>query len=218
MSNSTSFDLNSFVSESKETILNPKSYFATLKTSGGMAEPVIKALIYSVVAGVIVFLWGVIGLGSHAGVFGAGIGGMALVWTIIGAMAGLFIGAVVLLIISAICKGNTDFEACLRVTASVMVVFPIIALLGFTSGISLWLGTIIGLCVNLLALYLLYYGLTETLKANPGTSRIVMYVLAAILVLAMISGLRAQKKLNNYLDDMGHVNGIELLIGKYPLA
>lgn len=214
MSNSTSFDLNACIRESKETVKTPKSYFAALKTSGGIGEPVIKALIYSVVAGVIVFLWGVIGLGGQAGVFGAGIGGMALVWTIIGAMAGLFIGAVVLLIISAICKGNTDFEACLRVTASVMVVFPIGALLGFTSGISLWLGAIIGLCVNLFALYLLYYGLTETLKANAGTARIVMYVLAAILVLAMFTGLRAQKKLNNYLDDMSKADRIELVRDK----
>ncbi len=211
MSNSTSFDLNACIRESKETVKTPKSYFAALKTSGGLGEPVIKALIYSVVAGVIVFLWGVIGLGGQAGVFGAGIGGMAAVWTIIGAMAGLFIGALVLLIISAICKGNTDFEACLRVMASVMVVFPISALLGFTSGISLWLGAIIGLCVNLFALYLLYYGLTETLKANPGTTRIVMYVLAVILVLAMIGGLRAQKKLNNYLDDMSKVDRSELV-------
>jgi len=218
MSNSTSFDLNACIRESKETVKTPKSYFAALKTSGGIGEPVIKALIYSVVAGIIVFLWGVIGLGGHAGVFGAGIGGMALVWTIIGSMIGLFIGAVILLVISAICKGNTDFEACLRVTASVMVILPIGALLGFTSGISLWLGAIVGLCVNLFALYLLYYGLTETLKANPGTTRIVMYVLAVILVFAMISGIRAQKKLNNYLDDMGHLNGIELLIDKDPLA
>lgn len=210
MSDSTSFDLNSCIKESKETIVNPKGYFAALKTSGGIGDPVIKALIYSVIAGVIVFFWGVIGLGGRAGVFGAGLGAMALVWTIVGAMVGLFIGAVVLLVISAICKGNTDFEACLRVTASVMVVFPISALLGFTSGISLWLGAIIGLCVNLFALYLLYHGLTETLKANPGTSRMVMYVLAVILVLAMISGLRAQKKLNNYFNDMSKVNSVEL--------
>lgn len=218
MSNSTSFDLNACIRESKETVKTPKSYFAALKTSGGIGEPVIKALIYSVVAGVIVFLWGVVGLGGQVGVFGAGIGAMALVWTIMGAMVGLFIGAVILLLIAAICKGNTDFEACLRVVASVMVIFPISALLGFFSGISPTLGALVGLCVNLFALYLLYFGLTETLKANPATSRIVMYVLTAILIIAMIGGLSARKKLNNYLDDMGHLNGIELLIDKDPLA
>jgi hypothetical protein len=211
MSESSSFDLNVFIKESKETLLNPKTYFSTMKTSGGMGEPVLKALIYSVVAGVIVYLWGILGLGGVAGVFGAGISAMAFVWTIIGAMIGLFIGAVVVLIISAICKGNTDFEACLRVVASVMVLFPVTAILGFITGISPVLGAIIGLCVNLYGLYLLYFGLTESLKANPGTTKIVMYVLAALLVIFMIAGLSARKKLNNYMDDLGQVNQKELI-------
>ena len=212
MSESSSFDLNVFIKESKETLLNPKTYFSTMKTSGGMGEPVLKALIYSVVAGVIVYLWGILGLGGVAGVFGAGISAMAFVWTIIGAMIGLFIGAVVVLIISAICKGNTDFEACLRVGASVMVLFPVTAILGFITGISPVLGAIIGLCVNLYGLYLLYFGLTESLKANPGTTKIVMYVLAALLVIFMIAGLSARKKLNNYMDDLSQVTQKELII------
>lgn len=211
MSESVSFDLNTFIKESKETLLNPKAYFSTMKTSGGIGEPVLKALIYSIVAGVLVYLWGILGLGGTAGIFGAGISAMALIWTIIGAMIGLFIGAVVVLIISAVCKGNTDFEACLRVVASLMVLFPVNALLGFTSGISPVLGAIIGLCVNLYALYLLYYGLTEALKANPATTKIVMYVLAVILVIFMIAGLSARKKMKTYMDDLGQVNQKELI-------
>ena len=211
MSESTSFDLNAFIKESKETLLNPKAYFSTMRTAGGMAEPVIKALIYGVVAGIIVFLWGLLGLGGQAGVFGAGIGAMGLVYTVIAAVIGLFIGAVIVLIISAICKGNTDFEACLRVVASVMVVFPISSLLGFISGISPVFGAIIGLCVNLYALYLLYFGLTESLKTNPGTTKILMYVLAVLLVIFMIAGLSASKKLNKYMDDLSQVNQTELM-------
>lgn len=211
MSEPASFDFNAFIKESRETLLNPKAYFSTMRTTGGMAEPVIKALIYGVVGGVIVFLWGVLGLGGLSGVFGAGIGAMGLVYSVIAAVIGLFIGAVVVLIISAICKGNTDFEACLRVVASVMVVFPISALLGFITGISPVFGAIIGLCVNLYALYLLYYGLTESLKANPGTTKIFMYVLAVLLVIFMIAGLSTRKKLNKYMDDLSQVNQKELI-------
>jgi len=211
MNESASFDLNVFIKESKETLLNPKAYFSTMKTSGGMGEPVLKALIYSVVAGIIVFLWGILGIGGQAGIFGAGIGAMALIWTIIGAMIGLFIGAVVVLIISAICKGNTDFEACLRVVSSLMVLFPISAVLGFITGLSPVVGAIIGFCVNLYGLYLLYFGLTESLKANPATTKIVMYVLAVILVIFMIAGLGARKRLNNYMDDLSQVNQKELI-------
>jgi hypothetical protein len=211
MSESTSFDLNAFIKESKETLLNPKAYFSTMPITGGMAEPVIKALIYGVVAGIIVFLWGIVGLGGQAGVFGAGIGAMGLVYTVIAGVIGLFIGAVIVLIISAICKGSTDFEACVRVMASVMVVFPVSALLGFITGISPVLGAIVALCVNLYALYLLYFGLTGSLKTNAGTTKIFMYVLAVLLVIFMIAGLSARKKLNKYMDEMSQVTQKELM-------
>ena len=201
MSEAGSFDLNAFIAESKETLVNPKGYFSTMKTSGGMAEPVIKALIYGVVAGIIIFIWGILGLGGAAGVLGAGIGAMAMFWTVIAAVIGLFIGAVVILVVSSICKGNTDFEACLRVAASIMVVMPISALLGFTTGINSVFGAIVALGVNLYGLYLLYYGLTEALKANAGTTKIVMYVLAALLVVFMIAGLGATRRMNKYMND-----------------
>jgi hypothetical protein len=211
MSETTSFDFNAFIRESKETLLNPKAYFSTMRTSGGIAEPIIKALVYSVLAGVIGFLWGIIGLGGRLGVFGAGIGAMALVWIIMGALIGLFIGAVVLLIISAICKGNTDFEANLRVVAAVMVLFPVSALLGFTLGINSIFGAIVALCVNLYGLYLLYYGLTEALKTNPATTKIVMYVLAALLVIFMLTGLGTRNRVNKYMNDIGQVDLKEIL-------
>lgn len=206
----SSFDFNAFIKESKETLLNPKAYFSTMKTSGGMTEPVIKALIYGVVAGVIAFLWGVIGLGGRIGVFGAGIGAMVLVWTFLGAIIGLFIGAVVLLIVSSLCKGNADFEANLRVIAAVMVLMPVSALLGFTIGINSIFGSIITLCVNLYGLYLLYLGLTEALKANPATTKIVMYVLAVILVIVMIAGLGTRKRVNRYMKDISRGNQQEI--------
>jgi len=202
MNETTSFDFNAFIKESKETLVNPKAYFSTMKTSGGMVEPLIKALIYGLVAGVIGFLWGVIGLGGlKMGIFGGALGAMALVWTVVSALIGLFIGAVIVLIISSICKGNTDFEANLRVVAAVMVIMPISALLGFTLGINSVLGSVVTLCVNVYALYLLYLALTETLKANPATTRIVMYVLAALLVIVMITGLGASRRINKYMND-----------------
>jgi hypothetical protein len=207
----TSFDFNAFIKESKETLLNPKTYFSTMKTSGGMAEPIIKALIYGVVAGVIAFLWGVIGLGGRIGVFGAGIGAMVLVWTILVAIIGIFIGTVIVLIISSICKGNADFEANLRVVASVMVIMPISALLGFTLGVNSIFGVIVTMCVNLYGLYLLYNGLTEALKANPATTKIVMYVLAALLVIFTLAGLGTRNRVNRYMKDINKSDFKEML-------
>jgi hypothetical protein len=202
MSETSTFDFNAFIKESKETLLNPKAYFSTMKTSGGWAEPLIKAVIYGAVAGIIAFIWSIVGLsGLKAGMFGGAIGAMALVWSIVGAVIGLFIGAVILLIISSICKGSTDFEANGRVVAASMVIMPINALLAFTAAISSWLGLIISLAVSLYALYIMYHGLVESLKAKPETARIVMYILAVLLVLFMLLGMSTRNKMNKYLDN-----------------
>ncbi|MGB4292639.1 MAG: YIP1 family protein, partial [Bacteroidales bacterium] len=137
MSNGTSFDFNAFINESKETLLNPKSYFSSMKTAGGMVEPLIKAVIYGVIAGIFYLIWGLFHLGAAGSLLGGAVGFVGLIWAIIGSIIGLFIGAVIILIVSAIGKGSTDFEACLRVSASLMVIMPVSAILSFLGGISL---------------------------------------------------------------------------------
>ncbi|MGQ9621095.1 MAG: YIP1 family protein [Bacteroidales bacterium] len=201
MSNGTTFDLNAFIKESKDTLLNPKSYFSTMKTSGGMVEPLIKAVIYGVVAGIIYLIWGILHLGAVGGLLGGAIGFMAFIWAIIGAIIGLFVGAIIILILSAICKGNTDFEACMRVSASLMVLMPVMALFSFLMGVSLTLGMIINLIIYLYSLWLLYSSLVETLKANAGTAKIIMWILAALILVSTLLGITATKTASKYLKE-----------------
>jgi hypothetical protein len=196
----SSFNFNAFIKESKDVLINPKSYFSTMKTTGGIAEPLIKALIYGAVAGIIGYIWYLLHLGG--GLFGGALGLMIIVWGLVSALIGLFIGAVVLLVISAICKGSTDFEANARVTAAVMVIMPISALLGFVGGLNGTAGVIVSLAVNIFAMYLLYHGLIQALKANPGTVKIVIIVLVVLLALFMLLGLRATKNVNNLNKDL----------------
>ena len=159
------FDFNEFIKESKDVLVNPKSYFSTMKTSGGMTEPLIKAVIYGTIAGAIAYIWSLLNLGAlGGGMFGGGFGIMILIWKIIGSIIGLFIGAVILLVISSICKGNAGFEANLRVTAAVMVVMPISAFFGFAIHINIYLGAIIGLAVSIFALCLFIMVLLKLLK------------------------------------------------------
>jgi hypothetical protein len=63
MSDST-FDFNVFIKESIDVLVNPKSYFSTMKTTGGMSEPLIKAVIYGAIAGAIAFIWSLLNLGD----------------------------------------------------------------------------------------------------------------------------------------------------------
>jgi hypothetical protein len=211
MSNGT-FVFNEFIKDSKEVLVNPKSYFSTMPTTGGIAEPLIKAVIYGAVAGILTFLWSVLHIGAAtSSLFGGAIGIMAFIWSIIGAIIGLFIGGVILLVISAICKGSTDFEANVRVTAAVMVVMPISALFGFAGGLNIYLGVAVGLAINIFSLWLLYNGLTEALKSNPGTTKILMYILVALFVIFMIVGLGAKKKANEFMKEFNNTDFKEMM-------
>lgn len=211
MSNST-FDFSVFLKESKDVLVSPRSYFSTMKTTGGIAEPLIKALIYGVIAGIIAFIWSLLNLsGVTGGLFGGAVGIMLLVWRIIGAVIGLFIGAVILLIISAICKGSTDFEANVRVTASLMVVMPISALFGFVTGLNLTAGAVIGLAVNIFSLYLMYHGLVEALKANPKSSKIFMIVLVVLLALLLLIGIGAKNRASKFMEEFNNTDMKELM-------
>jgi hypothetical protein len=192
MSNGT-FDFNAFIAESKETLLNPKSYFSAMKTSGGITDPLIKAVIYGTVSGIIALLWWVVGLGGVSFV-GSAIGFMALITLIIASVVGVFVGAVILLIISSISNGNSDFEANLRVSASLLVIMPISSLFGFTSHLSPYFGLVINLLVSAYLLWLLYNGLVEALKCNAATAKIVCYVLIGVMVLFLLLGLSVRKK------------------------
>lgn len=209
MSDST-FDVNAFIQESKDVLLNPKTYFSTMKTSGGMSEPLIKAVIYGAIAGAIAFIWSLLKIGAMSG-FGGAIGIMVFIWSIIGAIIGLFIGAVILLVISSICKGNTDFEANLRVTAATMVIMPINAFFGFAGHFNLYFGVIVSIAIGLLAIWLFYNGLVEALRANRETSKIISYIFVALIVLFIVVGIGARKRANQFMNDFDNKDVKEMM-------
>lgn len=200
MAEVSAFDINAFINESKETLLNPRSYFSSMKKSGGMSEPIIKVVIYGAAGGILLFLWSVLGLGK-TGILGGTVGALAFVWYILGAVISLFVGAVIVLIVSSVCKGDTDFEATLRVVASCLVILPVSALLGFITGINLTFGTVISVCINLYLLYMLYHGLVESLKATPQTTRTAMYILAGLVILFMLMSFNASRKLDRPMNN-----------------
>ena len=216
MSDAT-FDVNLFIKESREVLVNPKSYFSTMKTSGGLTEPLIKAVIYGAVAGAIAFIWSLLNLGIiGGGMFGGAFGIMIFIWKIIGSIIVLFIGAVILLVISSVCKGNTDFEANVRVMAAVMVVLPISAFFGFAGHINFYLGTIINIAISIFTLWLFFNGLVEALKANTETTRIVIYILIALTVLVMLLTMGRLRRTSRMLDEFNKKESQVIMMKDLP--
>jgi len=196
------FNFNQFVEDSQKTLLKPKEYFSSMKKDGGLGEPIIKALIYGSISGVIALVYGLLGLSIVGGVFGSLVGGsigiLALIMSIVGAIIGLFIGAIITLIISAICGGETDFEATIRITASLMVLSPISALATIFTSMQATLGAIIGLVISLYGLYLLYNAIVYSLNGKENTAKIVSIILAVIYSLIIISTAVLVKKAANF--------------------
>jgi len=156
-------------------------------------------------------IWSILNIGPvTGGLLGSAVGIMAFVWAIIGAIIGLFIGAVITLIVSAICGGSTDYTANATVTASLMVIMPISAAFGFLSGT---IGTIVSLAINFYALYMLYHALIGSLKAKEASAKILGLVLAGIVLLFMLIGMKAKKKANRFLD--GYGTDMEKAVEKY---
>jgi len=194
-------DFNKILKDSMETLLNPKEYFATMSLTGGFVEPLIKAAIYGTLAGLFSLLWNVLGFSAMGiGAWGSAVGIMSLIWSVIGAMIGVFIGGVVVLVISAICGGNTDFEASVRVSASLMVIYPISACLAFFYAINFTLGGVVGLAVNLYGLYLLYHAIIQALKGKESAMKIVAIVLLVIALLGFFQGRRASSTLRDFTE------------------
>jgi hypothetical protein len=189
--NEGTFDLNAFLAETKETLLNPGSYFSKMKISGGIAEPLIKAVIYGTVAGLVYMILSFLHMGGYGGMLGGKTGVTALLYTVIISVVGLFVGGAILLLISTICKGNADYEANARVAASVMAVMPVSAILSFTSGINAYLGIIVGIVMGLYMIWLLYHGLVGALKCNAETAKVVCYVIIGISFLYFIFAMLA---------------------------
>jgi hypothetical protein len=197
-------DLNKILKDSKETLLNPKSYFSSMSLTGGFVEPVVKAAIYGTIAGLFAFLWSLVGFSTVsgvAGIWGGAVGIMALIWSIVGAIVGLFFGGIILLVLSAICGGNTDFEANLRVTAALAVIYPVQSFFSFFYAINLTLGSLIWAVIALYAIYLLYQGLKQALKGKSTVAGIVAIVLVVLVVIGFFAGRKASKVVRDYSDE-----------------
>ena len=163
-------DFNKILKDSRETLLNPKEYFKSMPLSGGLAEPLIKAAIYGTVAGLFGLLWSLLGwsvAGGFGGLLGGAMGIMVLIWSVVGAIIGVLLGGAIMLAISAICGGNQDFEANVRVAASIMVVYPISAFLSFLNVISFTFGGVLNLIVNFYSIYLIYRHIHYISSAVP---------------------------------------------------
>jgi len=217
------FDFNKFIEETKAVLLTPADYFASMTKTGGFPEPLIKAVIYGAVAGIINLIWAVLFSsavgGMFGGMFGGGVGVFGLVMSVIGSIIVLFLGGAIILVISAICGGSTDYESNVRVTASLMALSPVSAIFGFLTGVSFTIGTIVGTAISLYGVWMLYNALTKGLGCKDGAAKVISIIIAVIPVLILLSMLICGRAAKSGLDEVqkqmgGDAKQLENVINK----
>jgi len=140
----------------------------------GLSESIIKALLYVALAQIIgIVPMALKGQLSNMGTYWMISGGLLIV-----AIPILFIAALLLLIISAMCGGNTNFKSIVGVTASVMVIYPLSALMSIFYNINAYFQAILSALVALYGLYLLYFGLVKTLRTKATPSLVIVIIMA----------------------------------------
>jgi len=185
-----SFSFGKLYKDSKQTLFQPKAYFTEMEISGGLGEPILKALSYGVIAGIFILIWSLLDIiGVTAGSSSGNDAVVGFFSTIIGAVVGVFVAGLIIMAFSYICSGNKNYEANMRVAASIMVVLPVSSILGFFGGISYVLGAVIALLVHLYGVYMLYNALVSTLKGDQKPAKAISYILGVLLVIFAIIGL-----------------------------
>jgi hypothetical protein len=187
---SQKFNFKKFIEDSKATLYSPKDYFSKMPVSGGFGEPIIKVLIYGVIFSLFEFLWMQLGIKNLPDEIllegGTGVMVMVLAGRVVTSLIGLFIGSAIVLVFSMVLSGNKDFEACVRVVASLMIISVVSSAFSFLSGVNYYLSLIISIAISLWGLYLLYNALAYALKATEKGSRILTIILAVLLFLVIV--------------------------------
>lgn len=89
MVNKNNFDFKEFIQNSRDVLLNPKEFYSRFELTGGIVQPLIKALIYGAVAGLFLMIWSIVHFGGvSGGILGGAVGISAFFLTIVGALIG----------------------------------------------------------------------------------------------------------------------------------
>jgi hypothetical protein len=187
----------SFIADSIETLISPKTYFPKLKEQGNYGQSVIKVLIYGVIAGILSYIH----IGFLAKYSTQWIASATLITTPVLSVIGLFAGAVILLIISAICGGNTKYEINVRITAALFVLVPIQTLLGYSSLISIKLSALLQAGVSLYGLYLMYLAIVHTLAGKAVRAKVIAVIIGILVVIGAIASIFAVSKMKRIMKN-----------------
>jgi hypothetical protein len=186
----------SFIRDIKTLIVSPKKYFASMAKTGGYKTPMLQVIVYWLVFSTLSYLLNLCFNAKYE---------MYHIWYIAFspaiALISLFFGAAIIWCISALASGERSFEACARVSASLIIIWLFLSIfseLVFLDAFRI----ILIIFAYLYVFYALYCALTIALGAKKTIAKILVSALMFIVIIVMLIFAAAlvvmYKYVNNY--------------------
>lgn len=166
----------------KDVIINPKRFFSRIVADGDMEESMLKAFIYGLVGGLLVLGLRLIGGATVTinSVF------TAIVIVPVVAVALLFVGGGLMMLVSEITGGERDWEIAIKGLASIFFIYPIILVINALAFncTSLWIISIIG---DIYILFLFYNIALYCMHGRRGAVITVVGIFALFILTVYLS-------------------------------
>ena len=160
-----------------DVIVNPKKFFTKIVADGDIEESMLKAFMYGLIGGVLVLALRLIGGATITinSVF------TALIIVPVIAVALLFIGGGLMMLVSEITGGERDWEIAIKGLASIFFIYPVILVLNALAFncTSMWIISIIG---DVYVLFLFYNIALYCMRGRRGAVITVVGIFAIFMM------------------------------------
>ena len=162
----------------KDIIVNPRRFFSKIVADGDIEESMLKAFIYGLLGGLLVL--GIKLIGGATITINSVFTAIVIVPVI--AVALLFIGGGLLMLVSEMTGGERDWEIAIKGLASIFFIYPVILVLNAIAFncLSMWIISIIG---DLYVLFLFYNIALYCMRGR----RVAVTVVVGIFAIFMIT-------------------------------
>lgn len=169
----------------KDIIVNPRRFFSKIVADGDIEESMLKAFIYGLLGGLAVLAIKLIGGATITinSVF------TAIVIVPVIAVALLFVGGGLLMLVSEMTGGERDWEIAIKGLASIFFIYPVILILNAVAFncLSMWIISIIG---DLYVLFLFYNIALYCMRGRRVAVAVVVGIFAIFMLTVYLTNYR----------------------------
>lgn len=169
----------------KDVVVNPRRFFSKIVADGDIEESMLKAFIYGLLGGLAVLAIKLIGGATITinSVF------TAIVIVPVIAVALLFVGGGLLMLVSEMTGGERDWEIAIKGLASIFFIYPVILVLNAVAFncLSMWIISIIG---DLYVLFLFYNIALYCMRGRRAAVIVVVGIFAIFMLTVYLTNYR----------------------------